>query len=238
MARPAGGKVQLIEYPLFDTPFAGVGSSAIGQLINLFGRSNQPQFSNMQQGGQIPSGGVFLISSVRCSAFFKTLANTNYSVAYGAITAETSYGSDASRMADCYDWMAYGSQVTVYINQNPQIVMPWWQFPAGGGTHGSNVVNNGTSLNNGVPSREAICRFLKPLEVAPLQPFTAAVQFYSILRRSTAGDFTGNAYPVATPTTATATTNDFSPLNQLNNADGAKVTLVTLGGHISRDIGG
>ena len=231
MARLAGGKVQLIEYPLWDTPFSGVGQSALGVDTTLFSRTGKPDLSNMQQANVIPSGGVFLISSLRFATEFRSLASTEDTVAYDTIAAQPNYTSSAARMLRLHALVGYGSIMTLKINDVPQIILPSWQFPAGGGPFGMTTVSGQAVMTNGLPSREAICRFVKPVETASLQVLTVLMHFNTFAKKGVAGEFTGDAE-------AGAISADFNPLEQFNVADGLKYGLVTLGGHISRDIGG
>ncbi len=231
MSRAPGGDVELTEYPLFDTLLNGVGISALSQSTQLFAGLTQgrPQYTNMQQGSQIPSGGIYLIRSLRGASFFQSLFDTEYTVAYGSIAAQTAPTSTTARMYDCYNQLAYGSQITFAIAQKPMIIIPWWWIPAGGGTFGSTNATGRTVVTNGMPSKEAVGGFTKPLKIDSLQAFTCTVQFYSFSKNSVAGGFTGSGQ-------STTFSADLSPLDFLNQADGAKYAAIFLGGVISRDI--
>ncbi len=231
MSRADGNKVELLEYPLFDTLMSGVGTSGLGPVTQLFASNTigKPQFTNMQQASMIPSGGQFFVTSIRATSFFQSLADTEYTVAYGTIAAQTGSTSSVQRMLDCYNMLAYGAQVTLFVAQKPQIVVPWYYLPSGGGTYGFTTAPGRTIASNGVPAKDSVARFTSPVEVASLQAFTVQVNFYDFAKASVAGGFTGSGQ-------STTISSDLSPLQFLNQADGIKSALIVLGGATTRDI--
>lgn len=232
MARADGGKVELLEYPLFDTWFSGVGQSGIQQNTQMFAANNigKPQYTNMQQASQIPSGGQFFVTSLRVAPFFQSLADSEYTVAYSTISAQTAPTSSNARMLDCYSALLYGSQATLIIAQKPQLIVPTFMLPAGGGPSGISTASGRSIVTNGLPSKDAIAKFVKPIEVSSLQAFTVQMSFYDWARNSTAGGFT------ALGGGGGSITADFSPKDLINTADGIKECIVILGGATTRDI--
>ncbi len=231
MARFDGPEVELTEYPLFDTWFSGVGISNIDTNKQLFLSSQvgTPKFTNMQQAGVIPSGGVFLISSLRTSTYFLSLASTEFTVAYGGIAAVTQPTSSPARMLMAHSILAYSTQVTLTIAQKPMIVVPWWYLPAGGGLSGQSSINGQAVVSQGLPTRDAVYDFVRPVVVGTLQAFSVTVQMSSFGKTSVAGNFTGSAQ-------GGTLSADFDPAAYINAADGLKQGAVYAGGWISRDI--
>ncbi len=225
--------VNLTEYPLFDSWFFGVGESSLQANTPMFqgGTQNQPQFTNMQQSGQIPGGGVFYMTGVRCSIFTMSLADTEYTVAYGNISANTSPTSSPARMLDLIPLLIYATQVTVTIDDFPAMVVPLYMLPAAGGPSGFTTVSGRSIVTNGLAGKEAAGKFTKPLKVSALSAFRVSANINVFGKSSIAGAFLG----IAQGGTLAA---DFSPLNQFNQADGLKAGQFVLPGFITRRLGG
>lgn len=230
---PPDSEVQLTEYPLFDSALDGIGISAISNPITLFaGNSgNKQQFTNMQQNAQIPGGGVFFVTGIRGIMFFMSLADTEYSVAYGSITANASCTSTPARMYDLYNLVAYSTQVTLTIDQFPAVIVPFVQLPAGGGISGQGMVSGRSALSAGLPSKEAAGKFQKPLKVGALSAFQVTLNMFSFGKTAQAGAFTGSGQ-------TTTITNDLNVIDQVNQADGVKLLQILLPGYITRKLGG
>lgn len=228
--RDDSGDVELIEDPRFSKLLSGAGISNLGQETHLFtGGIGQPQFTNMAQASQIPSGGVMLIASVRFQAWFESLASTEYTVAYGTIAAETHPTSSPARALMCYQALANGFQATLNINDKPYGVLPVWTFPAGGGISGYSQVSGSNVVTNGHPGKESIHRLVKPAKVSSLQAFKMIVKAYTFASNtgSDAGKFAATAQGGAMT--------DWNPLLHINQFDGVKDVTGLFGGHVSRD---
>jgi hypothetical protein len=85
-------------------------------------------------------------------------------------------------------------------------------------------------VSHGVPSKDSVGRFIKPIMVSSLQAFNVGVTFNSFGQNSQAGTFAGVGAGGADITA------DLSPLQFINQFDGLKQAGVVLGGHITRDI--
>jgi len=230
---PSDSEVQLTEYPLFDSLLNGVGESGLTAQTPLFsgGTLNKPQLTNMQQAAQIPGGGVFFITGMRAVAFFMSLADTEYTVAYGTIAANTFPTSSPARMLDLYNVLAYSAQVTLTIDQFPAMIVPWYMLPAGGGVSGQSTVQGRSIVSMGMPTKEAAGKFTKPLKIGALSAFQTQVNLYAFGKSSIAGGFTG----IAQGGTLVA---DFDPISLINQADGIKLAQIVLPGFITRKLGG
>lgn len=230
---PEGAKVQLTEYPLFDSLLNGVGESALTSPTPLFagGTTNKPQLTNMQQAAQIPSGGLFFITGMRAPTFMMSLADTEYTVAYGTIVANTFATSTPARMLDVQNILMYSAQVTLTIAQFPAMIVPWLMLPAGGGNSGVTTVSGRSVVSAGLPSKEAAGKFTKPLKIPALNSFQASVSIYSFGKASVAGGFFSTQQGGTTAA-------DFSALDLINQADGIKFAQVILSGFITRPLGG
>ena len=231
MPRQNPGEVEVVEYPYFDHLLLGVGISGLAPQTYLFNNGQtigKPQFSNMTSAGQLPSAGVLYINSLRGFANFLSLADTEYTVAYGSIAAVTQPTSSPARMLDCYDMLGYGVQVDLRIALKPYILIPWWALPAGAGSQGFTQVAGRSIVSQGVPSRQATAFFKEPVKVDTLQAFNAICQFYTFGKAALAGQFTGSAQ-------GGALSGDLDPQLFLNQADGRKVAGLIIGGISSRD---
>lgn len=231
MPRKPDGEVELVEYPYFDHLLLGVGISQLSSQTFLFNNGQtigKPQFSNMQMAGQIPSGGVLYINSIRGFANFQSLADSEYTSAYGTITAVTQPTSSPARMLDCYDMLGYGVQVDFRIAQKPYILVPWWALPAGSGNTGFTTVSGRSVITQGTPSRTSTAFFKEPVKVATLQSFNAICQFYAFGQTALAGAFTGSAQ-------GGTLSGPLDPQLFINQADGRKIAGLIVGGISSRD---
>lgn len=232
-----GKEVNLIEYPLFDSAFNGVGISNQKTGVLLFAQNTQgdPGLSNMQLAGQIPSGGVYLLSGMQGVTYFRDLTGTEWATAYGSganqVPAYTTTTSSPTRMLDCHSMMAYGAQVTFNIARVPLVVLPWYSIPAAGGVFGQTNIQGASVVSNGMPEFGATMKFVEPAVISSLQNFNAKLDWYEFSANSKAGNFTG--YGQGSTSTQLS---GLSPLAFINSADGVKFVGLKMRGFQSFDI--
>lgn len=229
--RREDGQVEIVEYPYFDHLLLGVGISGLTNETHLYRNAQvigKPQFTNMEQAGSFPDGGVGKLTSLRAFANFMDLSSTEYTVAYGTIAAVTQPTSSATRMLDCYDMLNYGFQVELKISSKTYLILPWWMFPSGAGSYGFTTVSGRSIVTSSVPSRQAVAYFKEEVVVDTLQSWEAIVRSYPFDQSAIAGAFTGSAQ-------GGTITGDLDPVLFLNQADGRKIAGLCVGCIKSRD---
>lgn len=216
--------------PMYDTLVRGIGISNVANNSLLFAAAvtGQQALTNMVQPGVLAADQTFNVKAIRSAMYFQSLADSEFA-AYGTLTAlSTNVTSTNSRAEDLYSLLAYGCVATFQAGDKPQFVGPLWYFPAGGGVSGFTTENSRHALSNGVPSQEAIMLLAKDIPVPARQNIQVQMSFFPFARSGNGG-LTGNGQGGAIGA-------DLSPLDYLNQFDGAKMCQVYLDGIRTRDV--
>lgn len=210
--------------PIFDTLTRGIGIGAVNNLTQLFGNANvgNRALTNLQTPGVLASDQTYVVKALRCAMWFQSLADSEFA-AFGSLTAlNTNVTGTNSRAEDLYVLLAYGAYMQFIAGDKPQFYAPLWYTPAGGGISGVTTENSRHALTNGVPSQEAIMLLAKDIHVPARQNIAVTVEFFPFPRL---GNGQGGAIGA-----------DLSPLDYLNQFDGAKLVQVFLDGIRTRDV--
>jgi hypothetical protein len=214
--------------PFFDTLVRGIGQSNVGNLTALFGNANvgNRALTNLQVAGQLASDQTYIIKVLRTVMWFQGLADDEFG-AYGSLPSlqAQALGSN-SRAEDLYMLMAYGASFILTVGDKPMFTAPLWYAPAGGGPAGFSTENSRHVITNGVASHEAILKLGKDIHVPARQNFSVTIEFFPFVRL---GNGLGGAG--AAPYAA-----DLSPLDYLNQFDGAKDVQFFVDGIQTRDV--
>lgn len=177
----------------------------------------------MPAASALPADSTYIMKAIRCLLYFQSLADQEFTVAFGALPAIANSLGSQSRAADLYSLVAYGGYFTLVVGQKPMINGPLWYIPAGGGISGFTTSNAKNVLQNGVASQEAILKLAKDVQVPARQNFTIQTNFFPFTVRGLgAGGGTINAAP--------------SPLDALNAFDGIKLVQLHVDGIWTRDV--
>lgn len=210
--------------PIYDSLVRGIGQSSVTNLKQLFGNANvgDRDLTNLAVAGQLASDQTFVVKALRCALYFQSINDTEFS-AYGGITAvSTNATSSNSRAEDLYKLMAYGAYVNFVVGEKTQFFAPLWYFPAGGGIAGATTENSRHVLSNGTPTQEAIMLLAKDVHVPARQNFSVTIEFFPF---KVLGEGQGGTISTS-----------LSPLDYLNEFDGAKLVQVILDGVRTRDV--
>jgi hypothetical protein len=170
----------------------------------------------------LASDQTYVVKALRCSMWFQSLADSEFG-SFGDLTAlSTNVTGTNSRAEDLYVLCAYGCYVNFIAGDKPQFFAPLWYLPAGGGISGVTTENSRHALTNGVPSQEAIMLLAKDIHVPARQNIAVTCEFFPFTRL---GNGQGGAIGA-----------DLSPLDYLNEFDGAKLLQVYLDGIRTRDV--
>lgn len=211
--------------PIFDTLVRGIGISTISNLQQLFGNANvgQNSLTNLQVAGVLASDQTYIIKVLRTVLFFQSLADEAFDSLGGALTA---LNADAlasnARAEDLYMLCAYGCYFKLTVGDKPMFTAPLWYAPAGGGPSGQTTENSRHVVTNGVASHEAVLHLGKDIHVPARQNFNVAMEWFPFVRL---GAGQSGAYPA-----------DLSPLDYLNQFDGAKLIQFYVDGIQTRDV--
>lgn len=218
------GVRERIHQPIYDTLVRGIGQSTISNLKQLFGNANvgDRDLTNLAVAGQLASDQTFVVKAIRVAMYFQSLNDTEFG-AYGDLSAiSTNATSTNSRAEDLYKLMAYGSYLKFTVGEKDQFFAPLWYFPAGGGISGGSNENSRHALSNGLPTQEAIMLLAKDVHVPARQNLAVTIEFFPF---KVLGE--GQGGTIAT---------NLSPLDYLNEFDGAKLVQVILDGVRTRDV--
>ena len=210
--------------PFYDTLVRGIGTSDVGNLTQLFGNANvgSRSLTNLQVAGVLASDQTYIIKVLRSVLWFQGLNDTAFS-AFGSLPdlqASASAGND--RAEDLYGLMAYGSYFQLNVGDKPMFSSPLWYAPAGGGPAGFTTENARHVITNGQASHEAILRLGKEIHVPARQNFNVAIEFFPFVRKGP-----GQVAPFPA---------ELSPLDYLNQFDGAKLIQFYVDGVQTRDV--
>jgi len=210
--------------PFFDTLTRGIGISTVSNLTALFGNANvgQRDLTNLQVAGVLASDQTYVIKVLRSSLWFQGLNDTEFGT-YGALPdISANVTSTNSRAEDLYMLMAYGAYFTLIVGDKPMFNSPLWYVPAGGGPSGFTTENSRHVITNGVASHEAILKLGKDIHVPARQNFSVSIEFFPFRRLGA-----GQGGVIAA---------DLSPLDYLNQFDGAKSVQFFVDGVQTRDV--
>jgi hypothetical protein len=217
-----------IHQPFFDHLLRGIGTSALSNNQRLFTQNaGNPQFTNMAQAGALPSDATYVIKSIRCSMFFQGLNDGAWNTAYGTLPVYTGAIAANVRAQDCFQVLAHGAYFTLTVGTKDMLVAPLWYAPAGGGIFGATTENSRQSLQNGLPSQEAILKLAKDIHVPARQNFTITANFYPF------APFTGAGLNANGATLGGVA---LDPLATVNQFDGIKSVSFFIDGVQTRDV--
>lgn len=210
--------------PIYDTLVRGIGISTTNNLTALFGNANvgNSGLTNLQTPGVLASDQTYVVKAIRCAMWFQTLDAAGFA-AFGSLSAlNTNVTATNTRAEDLYALVSYGAYLTFTAGDKPQFTCPLWYAPAGGGVSGATTENDRHALTNGVPSQEAIMLLAKDIHVPARQAISMTIQFFPFSRL---GNGQGGAIGA-----------DLSPLDYLNQFDGAKLVQLFIDGIRTRDV--
>lgn len=210
--------------PFYDTLVRGIGQSSVSNLTALFGNANvgSRDLTNLQVAGVLASDQTYVIKVLRSVLWFQGLADSEFA-AYGSLPdLSASATGTNSRAEDLYMLMAYGAYFTLVVGDKPMFNAPLWYVPAGGGPAGFTTENSRHIITNGAASHEAILKLGKDIHVPARQNFSVTIEFFPFKRL---GDGQTSAFAA-----------DLSPLDYLNQFDGAKNMQFFVDGVQTRDV--
>jgi hypothetical protein len=213
--------------PFYDTLVRGIGQSTVNNLVALFGNANvgNRALTNLQVAGVLASDQTYVIKVLRAVLWFQGLDDDEFG-AFGSLPdLQTQAAGSNSRAEDLYALMAYGSSFQLNVGDKPMFTAPLWYAPAGGGPSGFSTENSRHVITNGVASHEAILKLGKDIHVPARQNFAVTIEFFPFARL-------GNG--IAAPAGPYAA--DLSPLDYLNQFDGAKLGQFVVDGIQTRDV--
>jgi hypothetical protein len=210
--------------PFYDTLVRGIGISSVNNQTQLFGNANvgNRALTNLQVAGVLASDQTYIIKVLRSTLWFQGLDDSEFS-AFGSLPdLQAGAAGSNSRAEDLYSLLAYGAAFTLNVGDKPMFFNQLWYVPAGGGPSGFTTENSRHAITNGVASHEAILKLGKDIHVPARQNFNVQIEFFPFVRL---GDGQTAAYAA-----------DLSPLDYLNQFDGAKLVSFTVDGVQTRDV--
>ena len=181
--------------------------------------------TNLQIAGALASDQTYVIKVLRAVLWFQGLADSEFA-AFGSLAdLQVQAAGTNSRAEDLYSLLAYGATFQLVVGDKPMFSAPLWYAPAGGGPSGFTTENARTAITNGVASHEAILKLGKDVHVPARQNFSVTIEFFPFARL-------GNG--IVAPAAAYAA--DLSPLDYLNQFDGAKLVQFVVDGVQTRDV--
>lgn len=208
-----------LHQPFFDSLVRGIGVSSVGNLTRLFGNANVGQrgLTNLQVAGQLAADQTYILKAVRCALWFQGLNDDQFNVAFGALPAITNSIALNARAEDLYMLCAYGVTFTLEVGSKPMMTAPLWYIPAGGGPTGFTTENSRHIISNGEATQQSILKLAKDIPIAARQNFNIGIEFFPFVRLGLGAG--GGTIPA-----------DLSPLDYLNQFDGAKLFQVHIDG--------
>lgn len=140
--------------PLWDSLVRDDATGTIATKTTLFGNTNVGSFakSNLDQAGGLASDQTFVALSLRCYVQVGTAA------IFRKVVDELYFN--------------------FVIGDKSQFQAPVWYAPAGGGCFGYDSA--AATLNNGVPSHEAVLKLAKPAPIVARQHFKVEMEFFKL----------------------------------------------------------